>query len=234
MIFVRVILLLFNIIVCCFVEAFPIVSYDEQRIKKTSVKLDHHPEERVTHHRRTFLGLVQTSSLIALLGRPTITNAGIDLSKLQELRMEETTNLPGGVSYREFRTGKDDDTSVQIGSRVAVEMTIRCISFKTPDEPTGMKYYATQEDTTFNELAWTIGSKVVPAGLEEAIIGMHRNGIRYIEIPSSQIYIAKNANQLPLPESVSGKRVFNRIFQSGRSFQTDATFLFEVLVTRIK
>jgi len=59
-------------------------------------------------------------------------------------------------------------------------------------------------------------------------MGMHRNGLRRIELPSTMVFSARNENQLPLPTTKDGKRVFDRLFK------TDATLLFEVLVTRIK
>jgi FKBP-type peptidyl-prolyl cis-trans isomerase 2 len=107
-------------------------------------------------------------------------------------------------------------------------MSIRCKSFATQNEPGGIKYFSTKDDTEFNELAWTIGSGELLPGLEEAMIGMHRNAVRRIEVPSTQVFPARKANQLPLPTTKDGKRVFERLFK------TDATLLFEVLVTRIK
>ena len=107
-------------------------------------------------------------------------------------------------------------------------MTIRCKSFATANEPGGLKYFSTKEDTEFNELAWTVGSGQLPEGLEEAMMGMHKNALRRIEIPSTQAFTAKKLDQLPLPTTKDGKRRFENLFK------TDATLLFEVLVTRIK
>jgi FKBP-type peptidyl-prolyl cis-trans isomerase 2 len=117
---------------------------------------------------------------------------------------------------------------VQPGSKVAVEMTIRCKSFSTANEPGGLKYFSTTEDTDFKELAWTVGSGELLPGLEEGMLGMHKNGLRRIEVPSTQVFPAKKADQLPLPTTKDGKRRFESLFK------TDATLLFEVLVTRIK
>lgn len=117
---------------------------------------------------------------------------------------------------------------IQPGSKVAVEMTIRCKSFGTANEPGGIKYFSTKEDTEFNELAWTVGSGELLPGLEEAMMGMHKNSIRRIEVPSTQVFAGRNQNQLPIPTTKDGKRIYDRLFK------TDATLLFEVLVTRIK
>jgi FKBP-type peptidyl-prolyl cis-trans isomerase len=137
------------------------------------------------------------------------------------------TELPSGVSYREYRPGKGVVT-VQPGSRVAVEMTIRCKSFSTAKEPGGVKYFSTKEDTEFNELAFVVGSGEILPGLEEGMLGMRKNALRRIEVPSPQVYAARKANQLPLPTTKDGKRRFESLFK------TDATLVFEVLVTRIK
>jgi len=67
-----------------------------------------------------------------------------------------------------------DPKVVQQGSKVAVEMTIRCKSFATANEPGGLKYFSTKEDTEFNEIAWTVGSGEILPGLEEAMMGMRR------------------------------------------------------------
>lgn len=111
---------------------------------------------------------------------------------------------------------------------MAVEMTIRCKSFSTANEPGGLTYFTTKEDTDFNELAFTVGSGEILPGLEEGMMGMKRNGLRRIEVPTTQVYAARKANQLPLPTTKDGKRRFENLFK------TDATLIFEVLVTRIK
>ena len=112
-------------------------------------------------------------------------------------------------------------------------MTIRCRSFATADEPGGLKYFSTKGDTEFNEVAWVVGDEVdnpVPVEFEEAIMGMHKGGVRRIELPSTAVFAARKAGRLPVPseKNKDGKRRFENLFK------TDATLLFEVLVTRIK
>jgi FKBP-type peptidyl-prolyl cis-trans isomerase 2 len=119
-------------------------------------------------------------------------------------------------------------TVVQPGSKVAVEMSIRCKSLFTQDEPGGLKYFTTKEDTDFNELAWVVGSGELIPGLEEGMMGMRKNALRRIEVPATQVFAARKADQLPLPTTKDGKRRFENLFK------TDATVLFEVLVTRVK
>jgi FKBP-type peptidyl-prolyl cis-trans isomerase 2 len=117
---------------------------------------------------------------------------------------------------------------VQAGSKVAVEMTIRCKSFSTANDSGGVKYYSTKDDEEFNELAFVVGSGEMAPGLEEGLMGMHKNALRRIEVPSTMVFSAKKEGQLPLPQTKEGKRRFESLFK------TDATLLFEVLVTRIK
>lgn len=213
-------------------------------------------------HRRSFL---QTATaLVLVLASPLPSSAGIDPSALKSLPVEGDATgatsrlrqlsslsdsgprpedskdiafevLPSGASYREYREGKGD-AAVRPGSKVAVEMTVRCRSFATANEPGGLKYFSTREDTEFNELAWTVGeydgegSNPVPPELEEAMIGMKKGAVRRIELPSTVVFKARNLGRLPVPseKNKEGKRLFERLFK------TDATLLFEVLVTRIK
>jgi len=193
--------------------------------------------------------------LLPVLGFPQKANAGIDPTALKSLSVEGDNNgsmqrlrqlqeektrpedtidkpfekLDSGVSYREYREGKGEAT-VMAGSKVAAEMTIRCKSFSTANEPGGLKYYSTKDDTDFNELAWTIGSGELVPGLEDAMVGMRKGAIRRIEVPSTAVFAARDANQLPLPKDSNkdGKRRLSNLFK------TDATLIFEVLVTRIK
>lgn len=241
-------------------QAFsPSVHHSTARVQSSSISArpDSSSTDDITsdesgYSRRSFLGV----STAALLFAASPANAGIDPAALKALPIEgdstgaasrlrqiESANgprpedtkdiafekLPSGASYREYREGKGDAT-VQSGSKVAVEMSIRCQSFATANEPGGLKYFSTKEDTEFNELAWTIGSGELPPELEEAMMGMRKGAIRRIELPSTVVFSARNAGTLPLPseKNKDGKRLFERLFK------TDATLLFEVLVTRIK
>mmetsp|Transcript_6727 Transcript_6727/g.10938 ORF Transcript_6727/g.10938 Transcript_6727/m.10938 type:complete len:251 (+) Transcript_6727:110-862(+) len=209
-------------------------------------------EENVSNRRSFLIKSAASASLLLTNANPA--NAGIDPSALKALPVEGDTTgvqsrmrqiesvngprpedskdiafekLASGASYREYREGKGDAT-VGNGSKVAAEMTIRCQSFATANEPGGLKYFSTKADTEFNELAWTIGDGELPPELEECMMGMHKGGVRRIELPSTVVFAARKNNQLPQPTTKDGKRIFERLFK------TDATLLFEVLVTRIK
>jgi hypothetical protein len=162
-------------------------------------------------------------SLVVALMKPPVAHAGIDPNMLKNLpvegdasgaamrlrqleadrvRPEDTQEIPytelndGGVKYRDYRSGKGDAV-VQAGSKVAVEMTIRCQSFSTNVEPGGVKYYSTKDDTEFNEFAFTVGSGEVLPELEEGMMGMKKGGLRRIIVPSVQVFTAKRPINYP-------------------------------------
>mmetsp|Transcript_30800 Transcript_30800/g.34069 ORF Transcript_30800/g.34069 Transcript_30800/m.34069 type:complete len:299 (+) Transcript_30800:137-1033(+) len=225
--------------------------YDGRSTTTTSLKA--RKDDSYSSRRDFLTSSILLGSSATLLLPPQIANAGIDPSLLKGLAIDgddggnvrrlksiqnvikpesdlinqEYEKLPSGVQYREYREGKGNEV-VQAGSKVFVEMSIRCQSFATANEPGGVKYFTTKDDTDFNELGWTLGTGAFPKGLEEGMMGMHRNGLRRIELPSMMVFSARDANQLPLPQTKSGKRMYEQLFK------TDATLLFEVLVTRIK
>jgi hypothetical protein len=91
------------------------------------------------------------------LERPWDCNNWKPIESVPKIRKEiPYTESKNGVKYCDYRSGKRDAV-VQAGSKVAVEMTIRCQSFSTTAEPGGVKYYSTKEDTEFNELAFVVG-----------------------------------------------------------------------------
>lgn len=133
----------------------------------------------------------------------------------------------GGVSYREVKKGRDGSRAVQRGSTIGVELSIRAKSIATPSNPGGSKLFSTKDDTYNNELVWTIGSGDFVKGVEDGMMGMKLNAVRLIEVPSMQIFAARNAGVLPDPTTGEGKRIYEEAFRS------DATFVFEVFVTAI-
>ena len=228
---------------CC--SAFQVGTHSSARLRRGDTIA-------LSSSRRNF---IETLSIGSLLLAPNAANAGIDPSALKQYSVEgdasgATTRLrqleadknrpddlidkpfdklESGVSYREYREGKGEAV-VKEGSKVAVEMSIRCKSFSTANDPGGVKYFSTKDDTEFNELAWTVGSGELLPGLEEAMMGMRKGALRRIEVPSTAVFAGRKENQLPLPKegNKDGKRRFENLFK------TDATLLFEVLVTRIK
>merc|ERR1719491_2838391 len=107
-------------------------------------------------------------------------------------------------------------------------MTIRCKSLATTSEPGGVTYFSTKADNNSNELSWTIGSGDLPKALEEGMLGMKLNAVRSIEVPSQQIFAARNAGQLPEATTEEGKRRYASLFQSD-----DSTLVFEVFLTGV-
>lgn len=204
--------------------------------------------------RRLFTSQI-VGTIGALFFLPRVALAGIDVSslkslpvdgdasgaatRLKQLQMQGTrieregdfavaTRLDSGVIYRDMNTGKDGARTVRRGSNVGAQMTIRCKSLATTSEPEGGIYFSTKQDNNLNELSWTIGSGDFPKGLEEGMLGMKLNSVRQIEVPSPQIFAARNAGQLPEATTDEGKRRYASVFQSD-----DATLVFEVFITGI-
>jgi FKBP-type peptidyl-prolyl cis-trans isomerase len=197
----------------------------------------------------------QVAGTGALLFLPGTALAGIDVSslktapiegdasgaatRLKQLQMMQQSGNPNdyvsgtrildsGVSYSDVKAGRDGSRTVRRGSNVGAEVNIRCKSFATANEPRGPIYFSTKQDTNLDEeLAWTIGSGDLPKGLEEGMMGMKLNASRRIEVPSQQIFAARNAGQLPEATTAEGKRRYEDLFK------TDATLIFEVYVTGI-
>ena len=136
----------------------------------------------------------------------------------------------GGVSFREYRAGRTGAAAVvDKGKTVTVELVGRIKTLRTQDNPGGVRYYSTKEDTPNNELSWEVGSGVMIPGLEEGMMGMAPGALRRVEVPSLQVFKARKDENLPKPSEKDdeGQRRFARLFKS------DATLLFEVLVKRI-
>jgi len=190
---------------------------------------------------KSALAGIDVSSLKSIPIEGDATGATARLRQLQEqgTRTEQrsfttpinsapTTKLSSGVTYRDIQVGKDGGRKVQRGSRVGVEMTIRAKSLATESEPDGPMYFSTKRDTSYNELTWEIGAGDAVKGLEEGMMGMRLNAVRRIEVPSQQIFAARNAFLLPEPTTEDGKRIYEDCFK------TDATLVFEVFTTAIK
>ena len=136
----------------------------------------------------------------------------------------------GGVSFRQYRAGRTGAAAVvDKGKTVTVELVGRIKTLRTQDNPGGVRYYSTKEDTPNNELSWEVGSGVMIPGLEEGMMGMAPGALRRVEVPSLQVFKARKDENLPKPSEKDdeGQRRFARLFKS------DATLLFEVLVKRI-
>jgi len=107
-------------------------------------------------------------------------------------------------------------------------MTVRVKSLATESQPDGPVYFSTREDSDYDELTWEVAAGDAVRGLEEGMMGMRLNAVRRIEVPSQQIFAARNAGLLPEPTTESGKRIYEDCFK------TDATLVFEVFTTAIK
>jgi len=145
----------------------------------------------------------------------------------------EWTPVPGDASgslFREYRQGKAGSLPVAKGRTVTAELVVRMKSFRTQDNPGGVRYYSTKIDTPGNELTWVVGDGTLLPALEHGMDGMTRGALRRIEVPSVTVFKARKDGQLPLPadKDEEGVRRFARLFKA------DATLIFEVLLKRVE
>jgi hypothetical protein len=195
---------------------------------------------------RVFAPLVAAVAAASLIVGPgSNAYAGIDPAQLQKFTETQAAldgadipyeALPSGVSYREFRSGRGERT-VAAGKTVTCRLTARAKVLNTPKDIGGVKYYASQVDAEEKDaegkgvLTWTFGSpeSPVPAGLEEAMVGMKRGAIRRVDIPSVLVYRARKDGRLPLPaeKSTEEQRIVSKLFK------TKGDSIFEVLVEKI-
>jgi len=228
----------------------PIERIDEDDNPTGSSTIPHEADTALS--RRLFAS--QTIGATALLLLPPSAPAGIDVNSLRSLPVERdpaatrlnqlqqqgtrlervggdpmelpVTRLSGGVIYRDVKSGREGRT-VRRGSTVGTEMSVRCKSLATAEEPMGLVYFSTKEDTNYNELQWKIDAGDFVKGVEEGMLGMKLNAVRYIEVPSQQIFAARNAGLLPEAKTEEGKQRYDN------AFKADATLIFEVTVTAI-
>eukprot|EP00588_Corethron_pennatum_P018586 CAMPEP_0194306998 /NCGR_PEP_ID=MMETSP0171-20130528/3917_1 /TAXON_ID=218684 /ORGANISM="Corethron pennatum, Strain L29A3" /LENGTH=264 /DNA_ID=CAMNT_0039058867 /DNA_START=19 /DNA_END=813 /DNA_ORIENTATION=+ len=212
--------------------------------RKPVERIEEYLEPTTSLSRRIFVSQVAGSGVILFLPRDAV--AGIDVSSLSNVPLDgdatgaatrlkqlqaqglsSPKTLQSGVIYTEIRSGKYGSFFVKRGSTVCAEMSIRCKSFATADEPGGLKYFSTEQDTDSNELTWQIGSGDFPKGLEEGMMGMQLNAARRITVPSQQVIAARNIGQLPRAKNEDGKRIYDNLFK------TDATLTFDVFLTAI-
>mmetsp|Transcript_26118 Transcript_26118/g.34316 ORF Transcript_26118/g.34316 Transcript_26118/m.34316 type:complete len:259 (-) Transcript_26118:172-948(-) len=137
-------------------------------------------------------------------------------------------NLDSGVKYKEFKVGTGDQV-VAKGNRVAVQLTGRFLNLN------GVKFFSTK-DNVKDELAgpealvFTVGAGQLVPGLEEAIIGMKKGGIRRVVVPAKLGYAAGEGLQ-PQPIKQLDKNALDSVLKNPRR---DASLLFDVQVERIR
>ena len=139
----------------------------------------------------------------------------------------ETVEVSPGVTYQDYKAGSGAD-KVKDGSRVALEMTVRCSTLTSTNEPNGVMIYSTAKDDDFGELFFRVGSGRMSPAVEGGIAGMSKGGIRRVFLTSERAYEWKNSGLLPEPKADSMKKAVERVFKN------KADLVVEVKVLRVK
>ena len=112
-----------------------------------------------------------------------------NLAAIQQSKIDtdpELVDVIEGVQTREYKKG--DGPQASDGSRVGVEMTVRCSTVTSTTEPNGAMIFSTSRDDDLGELIFRIGKGDIPASLEKSIKGMSRGGIKRIYLSSERAY----------------------------------------------
>lgn len=146
----------------------------------------------------------------------------------QDIEWTDVKGFPG-VSFRNYREGKGNSPVVAPGNEVTCEMVVRIKKLATQNEPGGIRYYSTKLDTPDNQFTFVVGDGSLPPSLEAGLAGMSKNSLRRVELPSTLVFQARDNKQLPIPseKDEDGTRRYKKLFK------TDATLIFEVLVTKV-
>jgi len=135
--------------------------------------------------------------------------------------------LDSGVKFKEFKEGTGPQ--VTAGSRVSVQLTGRLLNLN------GVKFFSTKDGVQdpllgYEPLVFTAGAGQVVPGLDEAVLGMKKGGIRRVVVPARLGYSA-GQNLEPQPRSVLDRNALNSVLQNPRR---DASVMFDVVVERVK
>ncbi|EED95724.1 predicted protein [Thalassiosira pseudonana CCMP1335] len=178
----------------------------------------------------TFSGVTSATTVF-----PGITNAAPP-KEFVEVGQQETPpegerpfqTLPNGVQVKEFRVGSGG-AAVQSGSKVELTLKGRLLNLN------GVIFYDTKSKdiSGFGEgtpLQFTVGDGTVLPGLEAGIVGMTKNGIRRIIVPSELGY-GTNPTLEPQPFTEMERRALESVVKNPRR---DGTVLFDVKVERVR
>ena len=134
-----------------------------------------------------------------------------------------------GLKYKEVRLGTGE--KVRDGDTVSIQFSGRCLNLN------GKKFISTQDAAALTTglaisepFVFTVGSGGVIAGLDQAVVGMAKDGYRRVVVPQALGYDAALTLQ-PLPDSFEERRSLESIVKNPNR---DASLLFDVKLERIK
>jgi len=137
------------------------------------------------------------------------------------------TTLSNGVKIKDFLVGTGSET-VGSSSRVSFQCSGRLLNLN------GVVFYNTKNNNQdgFGAIPLTValGKGEILPGLESGLIGMRKNGIRRIIVPSELAY-SKYPELEPKPMNDLDQRALDSVVKNPRR---DATILFDVRLERFK
>jgi len=137
------------------------------------------------------------------------------------------TTLSNGVKIKDFSVGTGSET-VGSSSRVSFQCSGRLLNLN------GVVFYNTKNNNQdgFGAIPLTValGKGEILPGLESGLIGMRKNGIRRIIVPSELAY-SKYPELEPKPMNDLDQRALDSVVKNPRR---DATILFDIRLERFK
>ena len=139
--------------------------------------------------------------------------------------------LSNGVQYKDIKQGIDSGSgTVTDKSTVQIQCSGRLLNLN------GVSYYNTKNNNPDGfgsslPLEIHLGQGEAIPGLEMALVGMKKGGIRRIIIPASMGYNVNQPNLEPKPTNANDQRALDSVLKNPRR---DATILMDVSLERFK
>ena len=154
---------------------------------------------------------------VAWAGRPAAPTAAYDDSQFKSVSTQvggsDFTQLPSGLQFKDVRPGNGGDKAA-LGDTVAVQLSGRCLNLN------GKKFISTQDPEALamglslsEPFTFTLGAGKVIPGLEQAVLGMTKNGYRRVVIPQSLGYDVEMSLQ-PQPDNFQDLRSLESIVKN--------------------
>lgn len=138
------------------------------------------------------------------------------------------TTLPNGVRVKDYSVGSAGGETVGPNSQVSIQCSGRLLNLN------GVIFYNTKNNNPDGfgaiPLTFQMGRSVALPGLEAGLVGMRKNGVRRIIVPSDLAY-SQFPDLEPRPMTDTDRRALDSVVKNPRR---DATILFDVRMERFK